>query len=92
EWLGAANRHGQITGRFVAPTGKDGEAFDRIGGIVFDATGIATVDGLDALYHVFHDGVRAIGRCGRVVVIGRPPEGCKTPEMAIAQRALEGLT
>ncbi|MBK4680256.1 hypothetical protein JJQ02_24570, partial [Enterobacter hormaechei] len=61
-------------------------------GIVFDATGIATVDGLDALYHVFHDGVRAIGRCGRVVVIGRPPEGCKTPEMAIAQRALEGLT
>ncbi|MCL6467081.1 MAG: short chain dehydrogenase, partial [Ralstonia sp.] len=50
EWLGAANRHGQITGRFVAPTGKDGEAFDRIGGIVFDATGIATVDGLDALY------------------------------------------
>ena len=92
EWLGAANRHGQITGRFVAPTGKEGEAFDRIGGIVFDATGIATVDGLDALYHVFHDGVRAIGRCGRVVVIGRPPEGCKTPETAIAQRALEGLT
>jgi 3-oxoacyl-[acyl-carrier protein] reductase len=92
EWLGAANRHGQITGRFVAPTGKDGDASDRIGGIVFDATGITSVDGLDALYHVFHDGVRAIGQCGRVVVIGRPPEGCKAPEAAIAQRALEGLT
>lgn len=92
EWLGAANRHGQITGRFVATTGKDGDVSDRIGGIVFDATGITSVDGLDALYHVFHDGVRAIGRCGRVVVIGRPPEGCKTPEAAIAQRALEGLT
>lgn len=26
-WLGAANRHGQITGRFVAPTGREGEAF-----------------------------------------------------------------
>lgn len=92
EWLGAANRHGQITGRFVAPAAKDGDAFDHIGGIVFDATGITSIDGLDALYHVFHDGVRAIGRCGRVVVIGRPPEGCKTPEAAIAQRALEGLT
>lgn len=92
EWLGAANRHGQITGRFVAPTGKQGEAFDRIGGIVVDATGIASTEGLDALYRVFHDGVRAIGRCGRVVVIGRPPEGCATPQAAIAQRALEGLT
>ncbi|MGD7283967.1 3-oxoacyl-ACP reductase, partial [Ralstonia pseudosolanacearum] len=92
EWLGAANRHGQITGRFVAPTGQEGEASDRLGGIVFDATGIASTEGLEALYTVFHDGVRAIGRCGRVVVIGRPPEGCAAPQAAIVQRALEGLT
>lgn len=92
EWLPAANRHGQITGRFVAPTGQEGEASDRLGGIVFDATGIASTEGLEALYTVFHDGVRAIGRCGRVVVIGRPPEDCAAPQAAIAQRALEGLT
>jgi 3-oxoacyl-[acyl-carrier protein] reductase len=30
--------------------------------------------------------------CGRVVVIGRPPEACANPRKATVQRALEGLT
>lgn len=84
DWVGAANRAGLMTGRFAAG--------GRIKALVFDASEIRDSSELIALYHFFHDTVRSLGRCGRIVVLGRPPESCPEPRRATAQRALEGLT
>ena len=60
--------------------------------LVFDATTIRSTDELRALYAFFHPVVRSLGRSGRVLVVGTPPEDCDDPKMATAQRAIEGVT
>jgi len=60
--------------------------------LVFDATGIADPQALHELYAFFHPTIRSVRSCGRVVVLGTPPEAASTPSQAIAQRALEGFT
>jgi 3-oxoacyl-[acyl-carrier protein] reductase len=60
--------------------------------LVFDATGIADVASLHELYEFFHPAIRSVRACGRVIVLGGPPESAATPSAAIAQRALEGFT
>ncbi|MGM1065481.1 3-oxoacyl-ACP reductase [Saccharothrix sp. Mg75] len=64
----------------------------RYGALVFDATGIGTVEGLRGLHDFFHPVIRSLGPCGRVVVLGTPPELTGSTEERIAQRALEGFT
>ncbi|MFL9871577.1 3-oxoacyl-ACP reductase [Paraburkholderia megapolitana] len=87
-WIALANRHGLMTGRFE-PTEPGAHA--RVAALVFDASGIEDSAGLDALYAFFHDTLRSLGKCGRIVVLGRTPETCDTPRQWTAQRALEGL-
>ncbi|SMB27299.1 putative short-chain dehydrogenase [Sterolibacterium denitrificans] len=91
DWIGAANQAGLMTGRFVPPArgGKQGE---RIKALVFDASRINESSQLVALHRFFHDTVRSLDRCGRVIILGRPPESCSTPRQITAQRALEGMT
>ncbi len=60
--------------------------------LIFDATGLSSADELRALYDFFHYWLPTLGRCGRVLVIGRPPESNKNPGKAAAQAALEGFT
>jgi 3-oxoacyl-[acyl-carrier protein] reductase len=60
--------------------------------LVFDATGIKASQELTQLHAFFHPTVRSVERCGRVVVLGTPPEHATTPQEAIAQRALEGFS
>jgi 3-oxoacyl-[acyl-carrier protein] reductase len=60
------------------------------GALVFDASGITDSQGLRALYDFFHPVIRSIRPCGRVIVLGTPPELCEGRER-IAQRALEGF-
>ncbi len=92
DWIAGANQAGLMVGRFTAPEkGKD-QKRQKIKALVFDASGIRDSTQFDALYHFFHDTVRSLDRCGRIVVLGRPPESCDTPRQATAQRALEGLT
>jgi 3-oxoacyl-[acyl-carrier protein] reductase len=67
------------------PTAPEGDT--RYGGLVFDASDLRTVDDLRRLYEFFHAHVRQVGSSGRVLVLGRPPEGAA----AVAQRALEGF-
>ncbi|RRO13692.1 3-oxoacyl-ACP reductase [Saccharopolyspora rhizosphaerae] len=67
----------------------DGE---RYAGLVFDATGITSSEGLRELYDFFAPSIRQIDRCGRLVVLGTPPESLSDPKAATAQRALEGFT
>jgi 3-oxoacyl-[acyl-carrier protein] reductase len=59
--------------------------------LVFDATGIAESGALRAAWEFFHPTIRRVRACGRVIVLGTPPEACTDPRAATAQRALEGL-
>jgi 3-oxoacyl-[acyl-carrier protein] reductase len=89
-WMPLANRHGLMTGRFEPV--DSGASQGRVSAQLFDATGIEDSSQFDSLYAFFHDAMRSLGKCGRIVVLGRPPEACANPRQWTAQRALEGLT
>jgi len=64
----------------------------RYKALVFDATGIETSEQTNALWQFFHPVIRNLSSSARVLVIGLPPESCKSnPRQQIAQRALEGF-
>jgi 3-oxoacyl-[acyl-carrier protein] reductase len=65
---------------------------DSFGGLLFDATGITTPEGLKALHEFFTPLLRNLGACGRVVVVGTTPEETGSVDERVAQRALEGFT
>ena len=88
QWVSIGNQAGLTTGRWGGP-GKGGE---KVKALVFDATGLTDSTQSDALYWFFHDAARSLLPCGRVVVLGRPPEGCASSRQATVQRSLEGLT
>ncbi|MGH8869136.1 MAG: 3-oxoacyl-ACP reductase, partial [Actinomycetes bacterium] len=60
-------------------------------GLVFDATGIRTSEDLHTLYAFLQPVVAGLGVCGRVLVLGTPPDACGDAREAVAQRALEGF-
>ena len=66
----------------------DGATYKRL---VFDATGLTSVDQLVALQEFFTPVLRSLETCPRVIVIGTPPTLVKGRER-VAQRALEGFT
>jgi len=63
----------------------------QVKALVFDATGIADSTQLVELQRFFHPNVRRVQSCGRVAVLGTPPQGLPA-RTATAQRALEGFT
>ncbi|MFT4065422.1 MAG: short chain dehydrogenase, partial [Paraburkholderia sp.] len=88
-WVPLANRHGLLTGRFEpAEPGSAG----KLAALLFDASGIEDSSQLEPLHGFFHDTLRSLGKCGRIVVLGRPPQAGASPRQWTAQRALEGLT
>jgi 3-oxoacyl-[acyl-carrier protein] reductase len=86
-WTAMANRAGLLTG----PWGVAGQPGSRVKALVFDATGLCNAQQTDVLYQFFHDAVRQVSSCGRVVVLGRPPELLAEAQQVIVQRALEGF-
>jgi 3-oxoacyl-[acyl-carrier protein] reductase len=88
--LGGSGRLVEPVGAIVKSMGLDlVTTGDRCGALVFDASGIDSVERLRELHEFFQPVIRALGPCGRVVVLGTPPEQA---ESQIAQRALEGFT
>lgn len=83
QWIGVANAAGLTTGRWGG---------EKVKALVFDATGLTDSTQSIELYHFFHDAARSVLPCGRVIVLGRPPEQCDSPRKATVQRSLEGLT
>lgn len=63
----------------------------RYGGLIFDASDIDRASGAADLYLFFHETVRRLGPCGRMVVIGRPPESMADAEGEAVQRGVEGF-
>ncbi|QDL54795.1 3-oxoacyl-ACP reductase [Rhodoferax aquaticus] len=88
QWTPIANQAGLMSGRW----GVDGQPGEKVKALVFDATGLVDSSESEALYQFFHDAARSVLPCGRVVILGRPPELCRTPRQATIQRALEGLS
>jgi len=88
-WVPLANRHGLMTGRFEA---ADAGSQGKLAALLFDASGIEDSTQLEPLHGFFHDTLRSLGKCGRIIVLGRPPETCTKPRQWTAQRALEGFT
>ncbi|MEC7120660.1 MAG: 3-oxoacyl-ACP reductase [Pseudomonadota bacterium] len=68
-----------------------GDKESRFKAFVFDASGIENSEQLVELYNFFNPIARQLSASGRVIVLGRPPEGCKSTKHATAQRALEGF-
>ncbi|GAB2988453.1 3-oxoacyl-ACP reductase [Nocardioides montaniterrae] len=77
-----------VVGIATATAQAEGEKYK---GLVFDATGIKSVDDLVALQAFFTPVMRSLKSCSRLVVIGTPPELLEGAER-IAQRGLEGFT
>jgi len=68
-----------------------GDRSERLGALVFDATGIADVAGLAVLPDFFAGPLRRLAPGGRVLVLATPPE-LLDGAARVAQRALEGFT
>jgi 3-oxoacyl-[acyl-carrier protein] reductase len=79
----------RVLGEIGAPRPEKSDS--PVGGLVFDATGIADSTALVELQRFFHPNVKRVEASGRVVVLGTPPSGLP-PRAATAQRALEGFT
>lgn len=59
--------------------------------LVFDATGIETLEALDELHAFFHPRLRALAPCGRALVLARPPALAGNAVARAARRAVEGF-
>lgn len=64
----------------------------KYGALVFDATGIGSIEELSQLFEFFQPVIRDLAPSGRVVVVGTTPELAGSVDEQIAQRALEGFT
>jgi 3-oxoacyl-[acyl-carrier protein] reductase len=80
------------SGLDAAPWTPQAAVDHRYKALVFDATGIAESAALEELHAFFSPTIRQVATCGRVVVLGTPPELAGRPAEAVAQRALEGFT
>ncbi len=78
--------------RVVRASGEGERGDGAPGALVLDASGIDSVEGLQALYDFFGSRVRRLVANGRVIVLGTSPESAGGVEARIAQRALEGFT
>ncbi|TDT43155.1 3-oxoacyl-[acyl-carrier protein] reductase [Halospina denitrificans] len=63
----------------------------RFKALILDATGVKDTTELRCLYDFFHNSIRQLAKCGRVLVIGTDPASCKSPARAAAHKALEGF-
>ena len=90
EQLAAFTEHGEAQGHSpVELTGEEGPRKPRA--LVYDATGVAHPRELKQVYAFFQARLRSLDRCGRVVVLARPPAGAADPFAASASQALEGF-
>ncbi|MBA0123956.1 3-oxoacyl-ACP reductase [Haloechinothrix sp. YIM 98757] len=73
----------------IATSATAGSSYSAL---VFDATGISDPKQLRELHSFFQSTIKQVGTCGRVVVLGTPPEQAKSTRERVAQRGLEGFT
>jgi len=64
----------------------------RLGGVLVDLTAADGPADLESLRATLAPALKRLGRCARVVVIGRDPAHAGSPAQRAARRALEGIT
>ena len=65
----------------------------RLGAVIVDLSEVRTPADLESARAVLAPGLKALGKHGRVILLGRPPfEGHHDPGLGAARRALEGIT
>jgi len=64
----------------------------RLGGVLVDLSAAEGPADLEALRATLGPALKRLGRCARVVVIGRDPALAGSPAQRAARRALEGIT
>ena len=64
----------------------------RLGGVVVDLTAAEEPADLESLRATLAPALKRLGRCARVVVVGRDPALAGSPAQRAARRALEGIT
>jgi 3-oxoacyl-[acyl-carrier protein] reductase len=79
---------GEAYGRPAKNASALGEG--RLHGLVIDATAASSPDALAGVFELGNQFARALGKCARLVVIGRPADALD-PAAAAAQAALEGF-
>jgi 3-oxoacyl-[acyl-carrier protein] reductase len=80
-----------LDGLGIATTSAAADS-EKYKGIIFDATGISTAEGLVALQQFFTPLLRSLEACAHVVVLGTNPSQTESAQERVAQRALEGIT
>ena len=81
---------GEAYGRRPRPI--DPGSFDeRPAALVFDASDLSSPNELRALWDFFHPLAPKVAKCGRVVVVARPPSEATSPADAAARNALDGF-
>lgn len=65
---------------------------EKLGAVVLDATAARTLEDLEQVRGLLAPAVKALGKNGRVVIIGHTPAEVKDAEGAAVQQALEGIT
>lgn len=87
-WIDAGEAFGRPA-RCV-PLGEAPED-EKVDAIVLDATGLDSPEALATLHAVFQPWMRKLARCGRAIILGRPPEAETQVGRAAAQAGLEGF-
>jgi len=59
--------------------------------LIYDASGIATAEQSTELYEFFHQHIKSLAACGRVIVIGLKPSAAANSEQGVVQRGLHGF-
>jgi 3-oxoacyl-[acyl-carrier protein] reductase len=75
-----------------ARLGGENGTKERFKALVVDASGIEDSTDLVALHDFLYPSLPNLDRCGRILVLGTPPEATGSVREHAAQRALEGLT
>jgi 3-oxoacyl-[acyl-carrier protein] reductase len=63
----------------------------KLGALVLDATAVTSVDDLGQVREFLGEGLPRLGRCARVLVLGRPADQPDSVASAAARQALDGL-
>jgi len=85
-----ALRH-ELTAAGATLVGEAPEA-GRLGGVIVDLTAVEEPADLESLRATLGPALKRLGRCARVVVVGRDPALATSPGQRAARRALEGIT
>lgn len=90
--LAAYHDAGEAYGRPVTAWGVETDpAAIKTHALVFDATGLRTVDELRGVYDFFHPWIGTLQRNGRIVVLARPASEARGAEGQAVAQALDGF-